>query len=80
MDIKNVRSKFKHFGTLSIAQLAAITKESKEDLTFVVQELVQKGKVSKVDTSSACGGGCSCSSSKASNCSPIDELYRWISL
>ncbi len=77
MNIKNVREKFKHFGTLSIAQLAAITKEPIEDLRFVVRELEQKGKISKFITEQSCGGGCSCSSSKAAVCSPVDELYKW---
>lgn len=78
MDIKNVRNKFKHFGTLSIAQLAAVTKESIADLQFVITELEQKGKIAKFLPDNSCGGNCSCSSSKADICSPMDELYKWV--
>ncbi len=78
MNIRNVREKFKHFGTLSIAQLSAITKEPKEDLRFVVSELLQKGKVELFTVESHCGGGCSCSSTNAASCSEMDQLYRWV--
>ncbi len=78
MNIRNVRDKLKHFGTLSIAQLAQVTDESKEDLNFVVTELLQKGKIEIVEEELFCGGGCSCSAQKSVECQSNDVLYRWI--
>lgn len=78
MNIRNVRDKFKHFGTLSIGQLAEVTGESREDLTFVVTELLQRGKIEAIDMTQFCGGGCSCSTVKQSECGVTDYYYRWI--
>jgi len=78
MNIRNVRDKFKHFGTLSIAQLSAVTGETISDLQFVVQELLQKEKIKVTEIDQSCGGGCSCSSSKAEKCSTKDQLYSWV--
>lgn len=78
MNIRNVREKFQHFGTLSIAQLGQVTGESTDDLVFVVKELLQRGKIEEVNMDSFCGSGCGCNSSKVESCSTMDQLYKWI--
>ncbi len=79
MDIKNVREKFKHFGTLTVPQLAQVSGESKDDLNYVITEFLQRGKVVEVIIESDCGGGCGgCSVAKISDCSTDEKIYRWV--
>ncbi len=79
MNLKNVREKFIHFGTLSVPQLAQVSGESKEDLRFVVTEFIQRGKVEEVVIPSSCAGGCGgCGVEVVSDCSTEEKFYRWV--
>jgi len=81
MEIRTVRNTLKKFKKLSVAQLAQVTGEQKEDLQFVLTEWVNQKKVEEVAElvpASACGG-CSCSSGSCDTSSMDTEImYRWI--
>ncbi len=81
MEIRNVRNKLKKYKKLSLAQLAQVTGERKDDLQFVLAEWVNQNKVeetSELASSFECGG-CSCSAGSCDTTSMDKEvLYRWV--
>ena len=77
MNIKAVRDCMKKFGALSLGQIAQEVGESKDELKFVLNDLVNRGRVEKVRPKSFCTGGCSCSSEKVSSCGVLEVEYKW---
>ncbi len=81
MEIRNVRNTLKKYKKLSLAQLAQVTGESKDDLQFVLTDWVNQNKVEEVSelVSSFECGGCSCSSGSCDTASMDKEiLYSWV--
>ena len=76
MNLTSVISIFKKHKTLSISQLSLLTGEDKNDLSFVITELTQRGKISPIDTSTSCNSGCK-GCSVASFCSTQEIYYKW---
>ncbi len=82
MEIRAVRNSLKKFEKLSVAQLAQVTGERKDDLQFVLQDWVNQNKVEELTelVSSFDCGGCSCGSGSCETSSMDEEkFYRWIS-
>ena len=76
MDIKSVINSFKKYKELSITQLTQLTGESKDDLSYAINELVGKRVISPVDSDKSCTSGCK-SCSVASFCGDREISYRW---
>lgn len=66
------------YGKLSVGQLQMLTRESKDDLQFLIDQWVQKGRIQEVieDEEASCGGGCS-GCATVSSCEP-QQYYRWV--
>lgn len=65
------------YGKLSVGQLQMLTQESKEDLQFLIDQWLQKGRIREViEEEASCGGGCS-GCATVSNCEP-QQYYRWV--
>lgn len=74
-DLKNLLIEY---GQLSIGQLKTLTQESDEDLQFLIDQWIQKGRIEIAEPEEiSCGGGCS-GCATVSNCGPT-IYYKWIS-
>lgn len=65
------------YGKLSVGQLQMLTSEDSNDLQFLIDQWIQKGRITIAkDEESACGGGCS-GCGVSSDCGP-PTYYSWI--
>lgn len=80
IEIRKIKNIFQKYGALTLGELHILSKETKEDLSIVLNEWTHRGRISKsAPQSFCCGSGCAGCVEICSSREPEDKsIYRWV--
>lgn len=77
MDSSNLKSLLLEYGKLSVGQLQILTQEDPDDLQFLIDQWLHKGRIEVApEEELSCSSGCSGCNIKTENCGPT-VYYQW---